>query len=100
MKTHISIVTPRYSIENARGDFFDVFSKKKNAIKSAIGFAATYPGENFLVVRKSNHKSKIVFSIKIESQIQFSDLQDFYDGMISIYQKKKEKTRFWRKSTD
>lgn len=95
-----SIAVPYYQIRGVKGDVFDVFNKKANAIKAAIEMATDYPGTIFQVVKKVFHKEVLVFSFKIESQLDFEDIQDMYRGMIEVYQKKLDKTRFWRKPDD
>lgn len=90
--------TPRYKIESVKGDYFDVFSKRANAIKAAIKMAVEYPGAEFLVVKYVNLKKKIVFRLKIEAEFSFDDIQDVYRSLIEVYQKKLDKTKYWRKS--
>lgn len=92
-----SIAVPRYQIRGIRGDVFDVFNKKTNAIKAAIQMAIEYPGTAFQVVKRVFKKETVVFSFKIETQTDFYDLQDVYRSIIEVYQKKLAKTRFWRK---
>ena len=89
--------TPRYRIQGVKGEYYDVFNKRANAIKAAIQMATEYPGTTFLVVRKTLLKEKIVFSFKIESDFQFDDIKDVYQGIIDVYQKKLNKTKYWRK---
>jgi hypothetical protein len=95
-----SIAVPRYRVCGVRGDFFDVFNKKTNAIKAAVKMAVEYPGTTFQVVKKVFQKETVVFSFKIETQTDFDDLQDVYRSVIEVYQKKLAKTRFWRKPDD
>jgi|SRR5579885_1222506 len=97
-KKPFTIATPRYRIEGEKGEYFDVFNKRTNAIKAAIKMAAEYPGTTFLVVKLVFHKRKVVFRFKVDTQFDFDDLQDVYRGIIEVYQKKLDKTRFWRKS--
>jgi hypothetical protein len=87
----------RYRIESVKGQFFDVFAKKANAIKAAIAMAVEYPGTTFLVVKTSMLKKKVIFRFKIETEFQFDDIQDVYDGVIEAFQKKLNKTKYWRK---
>lgn len=89
--------TPRYRIEGVKGEFFDVFNKRKNAIKAAIQMATDYPGATFLVVRYANLKKKVIFRFMIEADFSFDDIQDVYRGVIEAYQKKLDKTKYWRK---
>lgn len=89
--------TPRYRIEGVKGEYFDVFNKKANAIKAAIAMAVEYPGTTFLVNRKSLVSEKIIFSFKIEADYRFDDVQDVYNGIIEAYQSKLDKTKYWRK---
>lgn len=89
--------TPRYRIESVKGKYFDVFKKRANAIKAAITMASEYPGTTFLVVKVVGFKSKVIFKSRIENDFTFSDLQDVYRSMIEVYQKKLDKTKFWRK---
>jgi hypothetical protein len=91
---------PRYRIESAKGDFFDIFNKRANAIKAAIKLASEYPGATFIVVKKVNFKSKTIFSFKVEVTLDFDDIQDVYQGILEAYQEKLNKTRYWRKSDD
>jgi len=93
-----TIATPRYRIEGVKGEYYDVFNKRANAIKAAISMAVEYPGATFLVVKHVFHKTKVIFKIKIDSQFEFEDLQNVCNGMIDTYQKKLDKTKFWRKS--
>jgi len=90
--------TPRYRLEGVKGEFFDVFAKRANAIKAAIKMATEYPGTTFLVVRTTLLKKKVVFKMKIEMDFQFSDIQDVYGGMVDVYQHKLDKTKYWRKA--
>lgn len=88
--------TPRYRVEGVKGEYFDVFNKRKNAIKAAIKLATEYPGTTFLVIKKTT-EDKVVFRFKIEVDFQFDDVQDFYRGVIEVFQKKLDKTKYWRK---
>ena len=89
--------TPRYRVEGVKGEFFDVFAKKANAIKAAVQMATEHPGVTFLVVRTTLVKKKVVFKFKLDIEYQFADLQDVYRGIIDVYQKKLDKTKYWRK---
>lgn len=89
--------TPRYRLEGVKGEFFDVFAKKANAIKAAIEMATEYPGTTFLVVRTTLLKKKVVFKMKIEMDFQFDDIRDVYGSMVGVYQQKLDKTKYWRK---
>lgn len=89
--------SPRYRIEGVKGEFFDVFAKKANAIKATIALASEHPGTTFLVVRTTLLKKKVVFRFKLEAEFQFDDLQDVYRGIIEVYQDKLDKTKYWRK---
>ena len=89
--------TPRYRIESVKGQFFDVFAKKANAIKAAIAMAVEYPGTTFLVVKTTMLKKKVIFRFKVEAEFQFDDIQDVYSGVIEAYQTKLNKTKYWRK---
>ena len=89
--------SPRYRIEGVKGEYFDVFSKKSNAIKAAIALAVEHTGTTFLVVRTTLIKKKVVFSFKLEAEYQFDDIQDVYQGIVDVYQKKLNKTKYWRK---
>lgn len=93
-----TIATPRYAIESVRGDHLDIFSKRVNAIKAAIKMAAEYPGTTFLVVKKVNHKRKIIFRFMVDIQMDFNDLPDVYRAIAETFQKKSDKTKYWRKS--
>lgn len=93
-----TIATPQYSIESIKGDHFDIFNKRSNAIKAAIKMATEYPGATFLVVKKSFHKKKVVFSFKLDMQLDFEDVQTVYRSLAEVYQKKLDKTKYWRKS--
>jgi UDP-N-acetylmuramate-alanine ligase len=93
-----TLATPRYAIENSRGDHLDIFSKRANAIKAAIKLATEFPGTTFTVVKKVFRKKKVIFSFCIEAQIDFDDVQDVYRSLIEVYQKKLDKTKYWRKS--
>lgn len=89
---------PRYAVESAKGDYLDIFSQRDHAIKAAIKLATEYPGATFVVVKKVHRKRKIIFSFTLDLKMNFDDVQDVYRGIISVYQKKLNKTRFWRKS--
>jgi len=89
--------TPRYRIEGVEGEYFDVFKKRVNAFKRAIKMASEYPGTTFLVVKITGFKKKIIFKFKIENSFEFKDLQDVYRSIIEVYQKKLDKTKYWRK---
>ena|SRR5579864_8740896 len=99
-KKPFTLATPRYRIEGVKGEYFDVFSKRANAIKAAIKMATEYPGATFVVVKKVNLKDKVIFRFKIEIDFEFDDVQDMYRGIIEAYQKKLDKTTYWRKSDD
>lgn len=96
-KTPMTGATPRYRLEGVKGEFFDVFAKKANAIKAAIEMATEHPGTTFLVVRTTLLKKKVVFKMRLEMDFQFDDLQDVYASVVSVYQKKLDKTKYWRK---
>lgn len=96
-KTPSNGESPRYRIEGVKGEFFDVFAKRANAIKAAIALATEHHGTEFLVVRTTLVKKKIVFRFKLEAEYQFDDLQDVYSGIIEVYQKKLDKIKYWRK---
>ncbi len=98
MPKALTAKTPRYRIEGVKGEYFDIFNRRKNAIKAAIKMGIEYPGAEFLVVKKVNLKSKIIFRFKIEAEFSFDDIQDVYRGMIEAYQEKLDKTKYWRKS--
>lgn len=89
--------TPRYRIEGVKGEYFDVFNKKSNAIKAAIALAVEHPGTTFLVARTSLVSRKIIFRYKVETEFSFNDLQDVYRSIIEVYQNKLDKTKYWRK---
>lgn len=89
--------SPRYRIEGVKGEYFDVFSKKANAIKAAIALAVEHTGTTFLVVRTTLLKKKVVFSFKLEAEYKFDDIQDVYQGIVDVYQEKLNKTKYWRK---
>lgn len=89
--------SPRYRVEGVKGEFFDVFSKRANAIKAAIALATEHTGTTFLVVRTTFLKKKVVFQFKLEAEYQFDDLQDVYQGIVDVYQKKLDKIKYWRK---
>lgn len=88
--------TPRYRIESVKGEYFDVFNKRANAIKAAIKMATEYPGSTFLVVKKTL-EDKIIFSFRVDADFQFDDIKDVYQGIVEAYQKKLDKTKYWRK---
>lgn len=92
--------TPRYRIEGVKGEYFDVFAKRANAIKAAISMAVEYPGTTFLVVRTTLVSQKIIFRYKVEAEFSFDDLQDVYRGLVEVYQEKLNKTKYWRKPDD
>ncbi len=90
--------TPRYRIESVKGEYFDVFAKRANAIKAAIAMAIEYPGNTFVVARVTLVSRKIIFRYKVETEFDFRDLQDVYRGIIEVYQQKLDKTKYWRKT--
>lgn len=92
-----TIATPRYAVESANGSHLDIFAKRVNAIRAAIRLASEYPGTTFIVVKKVHRKRKTIFSFKIDVSMDFDDVQDVYRGILDTYQKKFNKTRFWRK---
>lgn len=92
--------TPRYRVEGVKGEYYDVFSKRANAIKAAVQMAADYPGATFVVVKKVNLKDKVIFRFKIETEFKFDDLQDMLRAVVEVYQKKLDKTKYWRKPDD
>lgn len=100
MLNSTTVKTPRYAIEGVKGELFDVFNKRKNAIMAAVKLSIEYPGTTFLVVKKVFFKNKIIFSLKIDSKFEFDDMQDMYLGIIEAYQKKLDRTKYWRKSDD
>ncbi len=89
---------PRYRVEGVKGEYFDNFNRRKNAIKAAIKLAVEYPGATFVVVKKVNLKDKIIFRFKLEIEYQFNDIQDVLHGVVEVYQEKLDKTKYWRKS--
>lgn len=97
MSKAYSIAVPRYQIRGIKGDVFDVFNRRTNAIQAAISMAVEYPGATFQVIKQVFHKEKLIFQFKIETQVEFDDIQDMYRSVIETYQKKLNKTRFWRK---
>lgn len=100
MPKALSARTPRYKVESVKGEYFDTFSRRKNAIKAAIKLATEYPGATFIVVKKVNLKDKIIFRFKVEIEFQFDDIQDVLGGIVEAYQEKLDKTKYWRKPDD
>jgi hypothetical protein len=98
MPPALTAKTPRYRIESVKGELFDTFKQRKNAIRGAVRMAIEYPGATFLVIKMVNLKSKVIFRVKIEVDFEFEDVQDMYSGLIQVYQKKLDKTKYWRKS--
>lgn len=97
MHKALTAKTPRYRVEGVKGEYFDTFSQRKNAIKAAIKLAVEYPGATFVVVKKVNLKDKIIFRFKVEIEFQFDDIQDVLRGVVEAYQEKLDKTKYWRK---
>jgi|SRR6185369_13507919 hypothetical protein len=93
-----TIATPRYAVESVKGDHFDIFNKRVNAIKAAIKLASEYPGTTFVVVKKVFRKRKVIFSFQLDIHMDFDDMQDVFKNIIDVYQKKLGKTKYWRKS--
>lgn len=93
-----TLKTPQYHIMGLKGEHFDVFNKRGNAIKEAIKLASEYPGATFLVIKRVHNKDKTIFSFKIDADVNFEDLVDMYDGVLEAFKIKKDKTQFWRKS--
>ncbi len=89
--------TPRYRIESVKGQYFDVFAKRANAIKAAVAMAAEYPGNTFVVVRSTLVSRKVIFSYKVDAEFSFNDVQDVYRAIVEVYQEKLDKTKYWRK---
>lgn len=98
MTKQVTFGTPRYRIEGVKGEYFNVFKRRANAIKAAIKMATEYPGTTFLVIKRVVYKEQVIFRFKIENTFEFDDLQDVYNGIIEVYQQKLDKTKFWRKS--
>ncbi len=92
-----TIATPRYYVESANGTLLDVFAKRVNAIRAAIQLASEFPGTTVVVVKKVHRKRKVIFSFKMDLSMDFDDVQDVYRSIVDTYQKKLNKTRFWRK---
>lgn len=93
-----TIATPQYAIESIKGDHFNIFSKRNNAIKNCIKMATEFPGATFVVIKKTFNKRKLIFSFKLEIQSDFEDVQTIYSSLTEVYQKKLDKTKYWRKS--
>lgn len=96
----LTIMTPRYLIENENGDHFDIFNQRKNAIKAAIQLGTEHPGNTFLVLKKVNNSKKVVFSINLDMQYSLTDIKDIYQSMLEVYGKKSNKVKYWRKNAD
>jgi hypothetical protein len=97
MEKAFYIASPRYKIKGVKGEVFDVFKQRVNAIKASIKLASEYPGTTFLVVKKVVNKETIIFSVNLAIKFEFEDLQDVYQSLISNYEKKLKKTKYWRK---
>lgn len=97
MRKTMTGATSRYRVEGVKGEYYDVFAKKANAIKAAIELATEFPGTTFLVIRYSMVKRKVIFRFKLDIEFAFNDVQDVYRAMIDTYQKKLDKTKYWRK---
>jgi translation initiation factor 2 alpha subunit (eIF-2alpha) len=98
MAQSFTIATPRYRVVGVKGEYFDIFNKRANAIKKAIEMAVEYSGTTFLVEKVVLGKSEIIFRYKVDVQFAFDDLQTVCENIIKVYQKKLGKTKFWRKS--
>lgn len=97
-KLYTTIATPEYTIKNAKGDHFDVFKKRENAIAAAIEMAFEYPGATFIVIKKVFMKEKEVFSFKFDSKYDFEDFQIIFNSILNASQNKLKKTKYWRKN--
>jgi hypothetical protein len=86
----------RYQIKGIDGKYFDVFNKKAEAIKEAIKLGTEYTGITFLVIKRSINQEQIIFKFKQETTVEFDDLNNYYDGMIKVYQEKLKKIQRWR----
>lgn len=98
MSNPFTIATPQYHVKGIGGELLNVFGKRSNAISAAIDLAVEYPGDNFVVIRRANRKNKIIFSVSIDIKSAFSDIPDVYGKLFSVYQKKLNKTKLWRKT--
>ena len=58
--------TPQYVVCGTDDQHFDIFNKKRKAIKKALEMAMEYPGTTFQVCEKINWESKVIFSINID----------------------------------
>ena len=91
-------MSARYRVEGVNGEFYDVFKTRKRAIRTAIQIATEYPGTTFLVIKRGLTISKTLFRFCLDAEYQFEDLQDVLQSMIDVFQKKLNKTKYWRKS--
>lgn len=88
---------PQYCVCGIDGQHFDIFNKKKKAIKKAIEMAMEFPNTTFQVLEKVNWESTVIFSININVQNKFENIQDYYCGLIDLCNAKLNKMKFWRK---
>lgn len=89
--------TPQYVVCGTDDQHFDIFNKKRKAIKKALEMAMEYPGTTFQVCEKVNWESKVIFSINIEVKCKFEDVPDYYHNIIDLCRNKLDKMKFWRK---
>jgi hypothetical protein len=100
MKNYTTNATPRYFIQSEKGDHFNIFKRRENAIKACINLAFEFPGNTFIVVKKVYSKNKNIFSFNLTSQFDLTDIKLVYSGIMEASQSKLEKTRFWRKAEE
>lgn len=97
MQKPFTIATPRYYIRGPNGDHFDVFNKRTNAIIAAIALAVDFPGATFIVWKQVFNKDTQIFSINLNMSFSFTDITSIYEGFLSSFKKKNDKTKYWRK---
>jgi len=96
-KLYTTIATPEYLIRSPKGDHFDIFKRRENAIKAAIKMAFEYPGATFVVIKRVFMKEKQVFSFKFDAEFDFDDFKTVHQSILEASSSKLEKARFWRK---
>ena len=97
-KLYTTIATPQYFVKSVKGDFFNIFNKRENAIKEAIKMAFDYHQTTFIVTKKVLTKEKKIFSFKFDSEFEFDDFQTIHNAILNNSRMKLDKTKFWRKN--
>lgn len=96
-KLYTTIAVPEYFIRNPKGDHFNFFRRRENAIKAAIKMAFEYPNATFVVIKKVFMKEKQIFSFKFDAEFDFEDFKTVHQSILEMSSSKLEKAHLWRK---